>query len=268
MAHVSFDGTRHETLREESVLDTLERAGVQIPNVCRSGVCQSCLMRARAGQVPLAAQNGLKDTLREQGYFLACQCQPEDDLEVVLADEDAVGEIPVQLIGVEQLSQSVMRVTLEPQQEFEYRRGQFINLIREDGLRRSYSLSGCAANTDGILELHVRHIPGGAMSEWLMQAGPHQQLRVHGPYGSCFYVAGKTDQALLLIGAGTGLAPLYGIACDALAAGWSRLPRGAEFAASRAGAVLRRGRPRSGRCRSARCVARFRSTRWRRGARE
>lgn len=217
MAHVSFDGKRHEALPGESVLDTLERADVRIPSACRSGVCQSCLMRARAGLIPLAAQNGLKDTLREQGYFLACQCRPEDDLEVVLAGEDAVGEIPVQLAGVEALSPSVMRVTLKPEQAFEYRRGQFINLIREDGLRRSYSLAGCA-NTNGILELHVRHIPGGAMSEWLMQAGPRQQLRIQGPHGNCFYVSGKTDQPLLLIGTGTGLAPLYGIVCEALAA--------------------------------------------------
>lgn len=217
MAYICFDGDRHETRTGESVLETLERVGAQIPNACRSGVCQSCLMRARAGNVSPAAQIGLKDTLREQDYFLACQCKPEDDLEIVLANEDVMGEVPVKLTSVDLLSPSVMRVTLEPEQTFDYRRGQFINLIREDGLRRSYSLSGCA-QSGNVLELHVRHIPGGAMSEWLMQGENRQRLRIQGPHGSCFYVAGKTDQPLLLIGTGTGLAPLHGIVCEALAA--------------------------------------------------
>lgn len=217
MATICFDGARHEMRPGESVLETLERADAQIPNACRSGVCQSCLMRARAGHIPPAAQNGLKDTLREQGYFLACRCKPEDDLEIVLAGNEATGEIPVQLAGVALLSPSVMRVTLEPEQAFDYRRGQFINLIREDGVRRSYSLAGCS-KTDNILELHVRHIPGGQMSEWLMQAESPQRLHVQGPHGNCFYVGGKAEQPMLLIGTGTGLAPLHGIVCEALAA--------------------------------------------------
>ncbi|WP_197495891.1 2Fe-2S iron-sulfur cluster-binding protein [Acidihalobacter yilgarnensis] len=219
MTDIRYAGQEHVALPSESVLETLERVGVQIPNACRSGVCQSCLMRARAGDVPPAAQAGLKDTLRSQGYFLACCCRPEGDLEVALPDDDALGETEVSLTGIELLSPSVMRVLLKPEAAFEYRRGQFINLIRDDGLRRSYSLAGCADLGDA-LELHVRHIPGGAMSDWLMTGhGSTDSLRIQGPHGNCFYVPGKPDQAMLLIGTGTGLAPLYGIVCDALAAG-------------------------------------------------
>ncbi|OBS08884.1 2Fe-2S iron-sulfur cluster-binding protein [Acidihalobacter prosperus] len=219
MTEIRYAGRSYAALSGESVLETLERAGVEVPNACRSGVCQSCLMRARAGDVPPAAQAGLKDTLRSQGYFLACCARPESDMEVALADDDALGETAVRLDGIEMLSPSVMRVTLRPEAAFEYRRGQFVNLVREDGLRRSYSLAGCA-NAGDLLELHVRHIPDGAMSGWLMAGGGASgRLRVQGPHGNCFYVPGQRDQPMLLIGTGTGLAPLYGIVCDALAAG-------------------------------------------------
>ncbi|AOV17389.1 hypothetical protein BJI67_10260 [Acidihalobacter aeolianus] len=222
MAKIHYAGTDYSVHSGASVLETLEGAGVEIPNACRSGVCQSCLMQARAGHVPPVAQAGLKDTLKAQNYFLACQCRPESDLDVVLAGEVAMGETSVRLAGVEMLNSSVMRVRVAPESTFPHRSGQFINLVREDGLRRSYSLAGCASAPGDTLELHVRHIPGGAMSDWLRShAVVGESMRIQGPHGSCFYMPGNPDQPILLIGTGTGLAPLYGIVCDALASGHS-----------------------------------------------
>lgn len=220
MANILYAGTEYAVSAGASVLETLEEAGHEIPNACRNGVCQSCLMRARSGHVPSAAQTGLKDTLKAQGYFLACQCRPDDDLDVALAGDDVLGETPVQLVGVDMLNPSVMRIRLAPEDGFSYRRGQFINLVRVDGLRRSYSLAGCDDAGSDILELHVRHLPGGEMSDWLRsQAALGEAMRIQGPHGSCFYVPGKPEQPMLLIGTGTGLAPLHGIVCDALASG-------------------------------------------------
>ena len=41
-------------------------------------------------------------------------------------------------------------------------------------------------------------------------------IEVAGPFGNCFYTSGSADASLLLIGTGSGLAPLYGIVTDAL----------------------------------------------------
>jgi NAD(P)H-flavin reductase len=58
------------------------------------------------------------------------------------------------------------------------------------------------------------------MSEWLHRhATPDTPVWLQGPSGNCFYAPGRIDQALLLVGAGTGLAPLYGIVRDALQQG-------------------------------------------------
>lgn len=218
MTKIRFDGADYAVKPGETVLETLTREGLEIPHSCRNGVCQSCLMQAKVGHIPSEAQKGLKDTLQDLGHFLACQCHPDEDMDVTLAGEAALNEIPVQLNGIELLSPTVMRVTLKPEREFEYKRGQFINLVREDGVRRSYSLAGCDPD-NRLLELHVRHIPGGQMSEWLMQGQTQQKLYIHGPLGSCFYAGNQIEQPLLLIGTGTGLAPLYGIVCDALSSG-------------------------------------------------
>jgi ferredoxin-NADP reductase len=55
------------------------------------------------------------------------------------------------------------------------------------------------------------------MSTWLHdEAKPGDELELAGPLGDCFYVPGQPEQPMLLIGTGTGLAPLYAIVRDAL----------------------------------------------------
>jgi NAD(P)H-flavin reductase/ferredoxin len=213
---VIFDGRDCEVLPGESVLDCLLRSGVAVPHSCKAGACQSCLMKASPGDALESAQAGLKDTLRAQGYFLACSLRPVADLAVSLPG----GEVrtAARISRLEALNETVLRVRLRTAEPFSYFAGQYVSLIREDGLARSYSLASLPA--DGELELHVRRIPGGAMSEWLHGESPEgETVWLQGPAGNCFYVPGRPDEPLLLVGTGTGLAPLYGIVRDALAQG-------------------------------------------------
>ena len=206
----------------ETVLDGLLRNGVAVPNSCRAGACQSCLMQVTAGEASPASQKGLKDAMRARGFFLACSCVPTGDLTVRFADH-AVRRAKAVLERVERLSETVARVLLSCDEPFEYFPGQFVNVVRpEDGLVRSYSLAslhspeGVPAG-DKHLELHVRKVNGGQMSNWLHDEGiVGQTVELRGPAGDCFYVSGKPEQPILLIGTGTGLAPLWAIARDAL----------------------------------------------------
>ncbi len=217
MARVKHESRWYPLESGESVLDGLLRQGVAVPNSCRAGACQSCLMKAVGGGVPEAAQVGLKDTLKAQGYFLACTCKPAEGTELEVAGAEGL-RVPARLASVEPLSGDVLRVRLATEAPLEYRAGQYVSLVREDGLARSYSLASLPR--EGELELHVRIIPGGAMSGWLAgTARPGDAVAVQGPAGSCFYVPGRPEQPLLLAGTGTGLAPLYGIVRDALESG-------------------------------------------------
>lgn len=215
MPELKFEGQRVAAREGESVLETLERAGHEIPNSCRSGVCHSCVLRATSGDVPDPAQRGLKESLRAQGYFLSCSCYPESDLDVCRA-EDAIQRIPARVQETESLNGRVLRVALQPEQPLEYYPGQFVNFVREDGLLRSFSLASVPA-LDEHLEFHVALIQGGQMSGWLHhEANFGTALEVQGPLGNCFYTPGKPEQPMFLLGTGTGLAPLYAIARDAL----------------------------------------------------
>ncbi len=217
MTRVKLEGQWYGLDEGESVLDGLLRGGVRVPHSCRAGACQSCLMRAERGEVPAKAQVGLKDTLKARGYFLACACHPEGELEV--AGAEAALRVPARLTALERLSDSVLCVRLRPEGAFEYRAGQYVSLLR-DGLARSYSLA--SQPHEDTLALHVRRIAGGRMSGWLFdEARPGDAVALQGPAGECFYVPGRPEQPLLLAGTGTGLAPLFGILQDALARGHS-----------------------------------------------
>jgi len=172
-------------------------------------------MRCTGGDPGDAARSELKETLRALGYFLACLSQPAGDLDIAPA-EDADLFIAAEVAAVADLSAEVRQLFLKPLAPFAYRPGQFINLRRAGGLVRSYSLASHPDDGDA-LELHVRRYENGAMSSWIfdsLEAGA--RVEIQGPNGNCFYVPQDGTQPLLLIGTGTGLAPLLGIVRDAL----------------------------------------------------
>jgi CDP-4-dehydro-6-deoxyglucose reductase, E3 len=216
MAIVHFGEQDFPVQQGESVLDCLLRNGVRISHSCKAGACQSCLVKGSNGSIPEAAQRGLKDTLRAQGYFLACSFKPASDITVSCAASDQ--RTQARISGLKTLNDTVIRVRLRTEAPLDYFAGQFVTLFREDGLARSYSLASLPE--DDELELHVRKIPGGTMSGWLhLGALVDTRVSLHGPSGNCFYAPGNPEEPLLLAGAGTGLAPLYGIVRDALRQG-------------------------------------------------
>ncbi|MBM3786790.1 MAG: 2Fe-2S iron-sulfur cluster binding domain-containing protein [Acidobacteria bacterium] len=215
MASIEFEGKRFASFDAETVLDTLLRGGAAIPNACRAGACQACLLRASTGSVPAEARLGLHPALAGQGYFLSCQWKPQED--IVIASAGALDR-EASILTLQKLSPTVLRVRLRVESEFSFRAGQYLTLIRHDGLARPYSIASLPES--GMLELHVRRIPEGRLSGWLFdEASEGGRVRVRGPAGNCFYLPGNPDQPLLLAGTGTGLAPLYGIVQDALRQG-------------------------------------------------
>lgn len=218
MREIKFAGAAYRARAGESVLDALLRQGADIPYSCRKGTCLTCMMVATEGAVPECANRMLKPVEREQGLFLACQCSTDDTLTVALPGQATLyGRAQVR--SKSQVAPSVCRLHIRPANEIYYHAGQFINLHRADGLSRSYSLAS-VPSLDQDLEIHVRRLSGGAMSGWIfdsLEVG--DELDVQGPLGNSYYIPGRSERNMLLIGTGTGLAPLYGIARDALAAG-------------------------------------------------
>ncbi len=218
MVEISYEGVSYPCETGESVLQVLRRAGIEIPSSCEKGTCLTCLVKGCGGEIPKAAQENVKPALAEQGYFLACQCKPTAALCIAPADDAAIfGRATVQ--RVDKVTAEICRVVIRPSTPLYYRAGQFINLRRFDGLVRPYSIAS-VPRLDTDLEIHVKRMPDGKMSNWIYNdVNPGAELDLQGPNGECFYVPGQPEKDMLLIGTGTGLAPLYGVIRDALCAG-------------------------------------------------
>lgn len=217
MAKITYGGQSFEC-GDQSVLDCLTAQGVVIPHSCRSGICQSCMMQAVQGAVPDKAQAGLKPTLAAQNYFLACSCHPQEDM-VITLPVDKFSRIEAKVSGIEYLNAEILGIRLKPAHPFTYKAGQFISFFKDDTTSRCYSLASVPV-LDSELHLNVRKIPGGLVSNWIsenLKAG--DTVSISEASGDCFYVPGKAEQDILLVGTGSGLAPLYGIIRDALVNG-------------------------------------------------
>jgi ferredoxin-NADP reductase len=123
------------------------------------------------------------------------------------------------VIDKKPLNQETLLLVVECKDPLDYHAGQFVNLKRADGLMRSYSIANSRAH-DKKLTFHIRRLAGGRFSEWV-----HQELlvgdkiAVSDPQGLCYYLPNKPEQNILLIGTGSGLAPLAGIIDEALQQG-------------------------------------------------
>ena len=218
MAEITYKDAAHVCEDGETVLDALLRANADIPYSCKKGTCLSCMVQMTEGDVPQDAQKNIRPSLAQQGYFLACMCRPSGPLTIAQADDAAIYGRAI-VTGIDKMTPDVCRVWLRPSTPLYYRAGQFVNIRRDDGIVRSYSLAS-VPRLDRELEIHVKRMPRGEMSNWFFdQVTPGDGLDLQGPNGDCFYVPGTPDQNLLLIGTGTGLAPLLGVVRDALDAG-------------------------------------------------
>lgn len=215
MARIKFDDQIFETEHGETVLHTLLRNNMQVPYGCKAGACQCCLMRSLDNSPPEKSQAGLKDTEQKQNYFLPCVCVPENDMTVVLPNQ-ASAWLEGEIVDKHALSENVILIKLKSKEPLAFFAGQFVNLKNEAGVIRSYSIANIP-NPSHELVFHIRILPNGAFSRFVadeLEIG--MSLSFSHAQGHCHYLEGKSEQPLLLIGTGTGLAPLYGIIRDAL----------------------------------------------------
>ncbi len=218
MTTLTIDDNLFDCQLDETVLDVLLRGKVKINFACKKGTCQSCIVRCTNLAPPESAQVGLKATLRHQGYFLACQCHPEQDMQLKLADQSDFYRMGIVVVN-KLLNRNTLLLVIAFEDAFEFNAGQFVNLQREDGLTRSYSIAN-VPDQDNRLEFHIRRLPDGQFSNWLHdEVKVGDSIAVSEPRGHCFYIPERHEQGLLLVGTGTGLAPLAGILTDALQQG-------------------------------------------------
>lgn len=106
-------------------------------------------------------------------------------------------------------------ITLRPDQPYSFLAGQYTTLETPWWPRvwRHYSFAS-APRPDGLLSLHVKAVPAGWVSNALVHhARPGDVLRLGPPAGS-MTVDHSTDNGLLCLGGGTGIAPIKALVED------------------------------------------------------
>jgi ferredoxin-NADP reductase len=66
----------------DPLLNALERSGLVVPALCRSGECSSCRIRLLAGKVFMPSQAALREADRKGGYIHGCVSYPLDNLKI------------------------------------------------------------------------------------------------------------------------------------------------------------------------------------------
>lgn len=215
MSLVTYEDNHISLQDGESVLEGLTRNGHLIPNGCRAGACQACIMVAEDGDVPASAQAGLTAAQQKLNYFLSCQCRPATPLKVA-----GVSRKKEQVVGTisEKFWLNDHVICLRLKADIKYYPGQYVTLWKDENLARSYSIASVPSENN-YLEFHIKKYPDGQFSSWLAEtAEPGDELTIQGPLGHCFYSA-EEHQPLLMVAISTGLAPIYGVLRDALAKG-------------------------------------------------
>jgi CDP-4-dehydro-6-deoxyglucose reductase len=199
----------------QTLLEAAVTAGVNLPYSCKTGRCSTCKCKVLTGQSTAKADElGLTAGEKAQGFILSCVRTANSDLKIEVEDLGdqvipVIKTLPARLQSIEKLSPDVLRIKLRlpSAQNFSYLAGQYIDVIGSGGTRRSYSIANAPAPVK-LLELHIRAVPGGAMSDyWFNSAQANDLVRINGPLGS-FFTRPLAGLHLVFLATGTGIAPV------------------------------------------------------------
>lgn len=215
----------------ETVLSAAERHGVALKYGCRRGNCATCKYYLAEGIVDFgrASPYALSQAERDDGFALLCCAQPMSDLVVWDNREPDHRALPVippfeyeaSVQSVEELSLDLIRLRLRLGETLKFYAGQFVELAVPDAVNewRSYSIAS-APTESRDLELIIKLVPGGLFTGQCSELSPGAPMRLRGPLGDSYLRHGR--DTVLLVGAGSGIAPLVSMLRAAANAGDER----------------------------------------------
>jgi phenol hydroxylase P5 protein len=211
-------GREVECREDQNILDACLRKGIWLPHACTHGTCGTCKVQVLEGDVEHndASAFALMDFERTEGKTLICTATPQSDVTIeadVEAEEgvefhpvrDYVGTVSV----IEDCARETRRVVIDLDDEITFNPGQYVQVnIPGRGVNRSWSVASPPAEKRRI-ELNIRRTPGGLGTDgWVFKTlATGDPVELAGPYGR-FFLREQREQPVILIGGGTGLAPL------------------------------------------------------------
>lgn len=201
----------------ENVLAAALRQGVMLPYSCKNGTCGSCKGLLESGEVhyPFHPPLALERADIADGYALLCQAEPLESLLVRVREIEAVRDIQVRMLPVRVIEKTVLaenvvrlRLRLPASQRLQFLAGQYVDVLLEGGKRRAFSIASCPS-LENEIELHIRHVEGGDFTGYVFNDLKERDiLRLEGPLGNFFVRNDLPERPMIMMGGGTGFAPL------------------------------------------------------------
>lgn len=216
----------------ETLLGAAVRENIPFPHMCNVGECGACKCRLTRGRVRLKKDISRHVSSEElsRGFLLACQCVAESEIVEVevpgLGREPAPVQIGAVVTRTALLAPGILALEVDLAADVRYVAGQYAQLTVPGvpGLAepRCYSFAEAPDRASPRRALfHVRHVPGGAFTDWLFAADrTGTRLSFSGPHGRFRYH--EAGRPLLCVAGGTGLSPIKAILEQCLSDGLAR----------------------------------------------
>ncbi len=223
-------GVDMEVEEGETVLQAAFRQGIMLMHGCKEGQCASCksvLLDGDAEHLDFSTF-ALSEPEQEEGRVLLCRLMAYSDLEIELLnyDEEVLTHwIPAKKVGgaitaVQALTHDIRRMDVALSEPLNFRAGQYVDItIPGAGVTRSYSMAN-PPSEQRTLSFIIKLYPDGAFSSRLasgeLRVG--EPVEIEGPFGMSFRDEGH-EGPMLLVGGGSGMAPLWSILNDLVQSG-------------------------------------------------
>lgn len=213
----------------KTLLETMLAQGLAMPHDCKVGSCGTCRFRLLEGKIKELSPSALaleREDL-QKGFRLACQAMPRTDLTIAV-DEVLEAATPVEtreatIVATPRLCADIIGLSIETESPVTFTPGQYADLTAP-GVNgsRSYSFAFSAGSeATRHLHFHIRHVPGGAFTDWLFGGDRiGSRLELTGSFGQ--FRLKRSEAPMLCVAGGSGLAPILSILQQAQAEGANR----------------------------------------------
>lgn len=214
---------------DQAILDACLRAGVWLPHACTHGTCGTCKLQVLDGEIEHndSSDFALMAFERTEGKALVCVATPSSDvtIEADVEIEEGVTYHPVQdftgtVASIEDVARETRRLLIDLDHDLAFNPGQYVTLeVPGTDQTRTYSMANPPSDPRRM-ELQVRRTPGGLATDgWIFTSlAVGDTIPLSGPFGRFFLREARPEPAIL-IGGGTGLAPLKSIVRHVLEGG-------------------------------------------------
>lgn len=220
----------------ETVLDAAFRQGIALPHGCKEGQCSACKSILLDGEIELKKYStfALSESERDTDHILLCRTLVDSDVEIELLNFDeellsksiAVKEFPGQITGIEKLTSDIRQVEITLESPLKFWAGQYVDITvtttKGETITRSFSMANTPLEAQKT-KFIIKKYPDGKFSNELDEGGIEigASVSVKGPYGACFRREDRQGP-IVLVGAGSGMSPVWSILNDHLNSGEER----------------------------------------------